>query len=278
MSRARVYAVLMAAVLATGLAVGGCAGGGRSGERDGAAERPVVVALGDSIAANETWDCPGCLGFVDSYAEAVGAQAVNLARGGALTRWVAEQVTSGEVADELEDADVVLVSWGGNDLPPYRQGYQPCHVDMQRSFLEAAEDVAATTTECVDEVVDLLRGVVTEALLDLREQAPEAEIAVLPPYDFWLGRPQLDAVPTRTRAAALRLVRYAVSSWRDTLCAVAAEVDATCIDLYEAFNGPDGDRPAGDLLGSDHTHPSQAGNDLVRDLLVEANLVATTRS
>ena len=264
--------VALTALLLVTLLVQGCTDDGGS-EGFGGPPAPLLVALGDSIPLNDPGDCPGCTGFVESYAAEVGADDVNLARGGALTRSIAEQVTSGAVADELADADLVIVSWGGNDLPPYRQGYQPCRVREPRSALEAVDGVAATTTECVDRVTRRLARAVSGALAALDGQAPDAEVAVLAPYDFWLGSPVLEGAPPGSRRAALRVVAYAVRSWRDALCAIAAEADATCIDLYAAFNGADGSRAAGELLAADHTHPSQAGNDLVRDLLIEARLL-----
>ncbi|HEX2754997.1 MAG TPA: hypothetical protein VHM48_06015 [Candidatus Limnocylindrales bacterium] len=36
-----------------------------------------------------------------------------------------------------------------------------------------------------------------------------------------------------------------------------------CIDIAPAFNGPDLDRDAGSLLGTDHGHPTAAGQDLI---------------
>jgi hypothetical protein len=33
-----------------------------------------------------------------------------------------------------------------------------------------------------------------------------------------------------------------------------------CADLSKAFNGPDGMKPSGNLLGNDYTHPSGNGN------------------
>lgn len=266
--------LLIAGLIVMSPAVVGC--GGDSGSEE--PKRPTVVALGDSIPLNASSDCPGCVGFVQSYAEAVGADAVNLARGGALTGAIAGEIERGEVADELEDADLVIVSFGGNDQPPYRQEYQPCRVEDPATIGEAVEAVAGTTTGCVDQVTRRLARDAARALDDITEQAPDAAIAVLVPYNFWVGLPALEVAPAAARRAADRVVAYAVDSWRDALCGVVADVGGTCIDVHAAFNGPDGSRPAGELLASDHTHPSQLGNDRIRDLLLEANLLPTTGS
>jgi lysophospholipase L1-like esterase len=260
------------------MAAAGCADddGGSDGREE--PKRPTVVALGDSIPLNDPTDCPGCVGFVESYADAVNADAINLARGGALTGAIAGEIQRGDAADELEDADLVIVSFGGNDQPPYRQEYQPCRVGDPETVVEAVEAVAATTTDCVDQVTRRLTRNATGALEAITEQAPDAAIAVLVPYNFWIGLPALEGAPDTARRAADRLMTYAVESWRDALCDVVAGVDGACIDVYAAFNGPDGRQPAGDLVGADHTHPSQQGNDLIRDLLLEANLLPTTGS
>lgn len=48
--------------------------------------------------------------------------------------------------------------------------------------------------------------------------------------------------------------------------------DAEWVDVYAAFNGPDGTDAAGDFLAADYTRPSQRGNDAIRQLLVDAAL------
>jgi hypothetical protein len=48
------------------------------------------------------------------------------------------------------------------------------------------------------------------------------------------------------------------------------------VDVYSAFNGTDGTEPPTDFVGADYTHPSQEGNDVIRDLLIEANLAESS--
>ncbi len=43
-----------------------------------------------------------------------------------------------------------------------------------------------------------------------------------------------------------------------------------CADIYHAFSGTSSDKPAGDLLADDYTHPSQAGNDRIAQVLEAA--------
>ena len=42
------------------------------------------------------------------------------------------------------------------------------------------------------------------------------------------------------------------------ICDVATTHGAMCVDLLRPFNGPGGERNAGDLLGEDHLHPAKA--------------------
>jgi len=265
-----VRAGALALALLVGLAAAGC---GDDGGDAGGSGTPTIVALGDSIPLNEAATCPGCDGFVDTYAEEVGARVDNLAVHGRRVLGVAEQLESGEAADELRDADLVIVSFGANDYPPYRGTRQPCRIDETPTFEAAVAAVAATTRRCVDRVVRATLRTATVALADVVAQAPDARLVVLAPYDFWRGWPELRVAPEDQVAAAEGTVAYAVRQWRDRLCELVEDLDGTCVDLYTAFNGPDGERPAGDLLSTDHIHPSQAGNDLIRDLLIDADLL-----
>jgi lysophospholipase L1-like esterase len=60
--------------------------------------------------------------------------------------------------------------------------------------------------------------------------------------------------------------------FNSAMCEVAALHDAVCVDVYHAFNGPDGMAPAGALLAPDRTHPSASGHELIADLLADAGL------
>ena len=46
-----------------------------------------------------------------------------------------------------------------------------------------------------------------------------------------------------------------------------ASLGALSIDTYHAFNGPAGKNAAKRLLESDHTHPNEAGHQLIAHLL-----------
>ncbi|MET0525070.1 MAG: SGNH/GDSL hydrolase family protein [Nocardioides sp.] len=271
------------AALALALALSAC-GGGESDEVSESPESdpsPVsVVVIGDSIPFNAAEDCPGCTAFVDSYGTALGeeldatVEVANYSRhDGAKTRDILEQLTAGELTEPLASADVVIVSVGFNDQPPYTDTGQPCHVEEPASAAEAFDAVLDTTEECVSTATRALRETAAEVLREVRAQAPDAAVAGLVPYDSWNGWLGVENTPTAERQAVTRLISYSLVAWREALCAEVDAVDGVCIDVYQAFNGADGRRPSGDLLASDYTHPSQAGNDRIRDLLLEADLV-----
>ena len=241
-----------------------------------------VTAIGDSIPYNLNTDCPGCVGFVDSYAEALGDErgetvdVQNYSRhDGAKTGDIEQELASGALDAPLAPADVVIVSIGFNDQPPYFEPDQPCAVPEPVSAQDAIDAVARTTPTCVDEVTASIRKTAKAVLAQVRAKAPKgAAVAVLVPYDAWNGWEDVEQNPPATRRAVTELITYALVAWRSALCAEAKAVKAACIDAYRDFNGPDGQRPAGNLLAADYTHPSQKGNDRIRDLVLKANLLS----
>lgn len=242
----------------------------------------VLVAIGDSIPYNLPADCPGCTGFVDSYGRALEVdlgQAVNVLNrsrhDGAQTADILEQLESDEhVLAELAIADVIVMSVGFNDQPPFDVAYDGCPdpVTDNDSIQILAERAAATSHECIDSAVQVLRRHVADVFARVREQAPDAGIGTLTPYDTWLGWSGLDSLDAPTRDGLHEAVGYWMREFRGALCGEAAAVGAVCVDVYSAFNGPDGTEPPADFVAADYTHPSQEGNDVIRDLLMEANL------
>jgi hypothetical protein len=166
------------------------------------------------------------------------------------------------------------MSVGFNDQPPFLDAHDGCPdpVGDEDPLDIVVERAAATTEACIDTVVEVIRDQIAGVFATIREQAPDAAIGALTAYDSWLGWPALDTYDERTRNQLFDAERYWFHQWRDAMCAEAEAVDAVCIDVYSAFNGPEGRDPPGDFVATDNTHPSQEGNDLIRDLLLEANL------
>lgn len=248
-----------------------------------AAEALSVVAIGDSIPFNDSADCPGCIGFVNSFADALEAdagepvEASNWSRhDGARTVDIQEQLASDErLRARLAEADVIVMSVGFNDQPPFADDHEGCPpaVSDATSLADVILAAAGTNQACVDGVVPIIRSQIADVFARLREVAPDAAIATLTAYDSWRGWPELESADPATLEALHAAETYWFQQWNAALCEEAEAAGAVCIDVYGAFNGADGTDPAGELLADDYTHPSQAGNDAIRDLLLDANLL-----
>jgi lysophospholipase L1-like esterase len=237
-------------------------------------EHPVVV-IGDSIPYNSPDDCPGCAGFAETYALALSEEGDgtyfvdNRSRhDGAQAADILEQVESGSLDDVLAGAAIVVVSAGFNDQPPYSREDGACSVGDLSTDEATFAAIIATTPDCIGTQTDLTRAELRGVLQRVRELAPEASIMALTAYDGWTGWPTLDQAGPETAAAVSQVITASLEAWRTAVCDEAAAVDGVCVDLLAAFNGPDGKTPSGDLLADDYAHPSQAGNDRIRDALL----------
>jgi len=234
-----------------------------------------VVAIGDSIPYNSPQDCPGCTGFVDSFAEALAestgepVEAINRSRhDGAQTADILEEVQSGSLDDVLGTANLVIVSAGYNDQPPYGDEGEACYAAQLDTEADAVAAVLATTPECIATQTATTAEDLAGVLDGVRERAPEASLLVLTAYDSWTGWSAVEAAGPEAAASVSTTIVAALDAWRTAACAAAVAVDGECVDLLAGFNGPDATSPSGDLLAADYTHPSQSGNDLIRDLLL----------
>ncbi len=242
----------------------------------------VLVAIGDSVPFNLPNDCPGCTGFVDSYAawleEATGrpVEAHNRSRhDGARARDIASQLERDqELIALLGTADVVIISAGLNDGPPFVDQDAPCYMatpnETNDEYFAAVRQV---TPECMDEALPALANTLSTVLARVRELAPEARIGALDAYDSWNGWAGLTATDDQELIDDVAAtIGYWLGGWSTALCEETPKVDAVCVGIYRAFNGPDGRTLSGSLLAADYSHPSQAGNDLIRDVLIESGL------
>ncbi len=268
----RLVSVLLVAVLVgcSGPAAPSVASIGASASAQASSARGLVlVAIGDSIPYNLASDCPGCTGFVDSYAATLetntgrSVSVLNRSRhDGARAIDIVNQLRSDDaLLGELATATLVVMSVGFNDQPPFVDDHPGCppKVSETASTATVFAAAAATTPACIDTVVPVIRDQVAEVLRRTRETAPNAAIAVLTAYDTWRGWSEVEATDATTRDALYAAETYWFHAWRSALCEAATAVDGT--GSPKAF------------VGDDFTHPSQAGNDVIRDLLVDANLL-----
>lgn len=95
-------------------------------------------------------------------------------------------------------------------------------------------------------------------------------------YNDWIGVPGGVDTPEGTNAT-----RAVVDAWSSMICKAAQANGFTCADIYHAFNGSDGLKPAPDLLANDTIHPSDKGNEVIARVLEDlgyAPLVSTATS
>jgi L-ascorbate metabolism protein UlaG (beta-lactamase superfamily) len=85
-------------------------------------------------------------------------------------------------------------------------------------------------------------------------------ILVTNDYDDIVGDP---VVPAWADPIVVRVV----TDFARATCRTAEQHQAMCIDTYHAFNGPAGKDAATRLLEADHTHPNEAGHELITHLL-----------
>ena len=83
-------------------------------------------------------------------------------------------------------------------------------------------------------------------------------------YNDWIGWPGYDLPPEGIEAT-----RLVIDAWNKMICAAAEANGFLCADIYHVFNGPDGLTPSGDLLANDYTHPSDKGNEIIANILIE---------
>ncbi len=87
-------------------------------------------------------------------------------------------------------------------------------------------------------------------------------------YNDWIGDPN-DNNPNDLSLTAKNATHEVLDAWGAMICKAAQSNGFTCADIYHAFNGPDGFKPAGDLLGFDYTHPSDKGNEVIAQVLAD---------
>jgi lysophospholipase L1-like esterase len=283
MSRTGIFAINAGALALAAVLLGGCAGPPlpslvSKGESPSpsTSEAFTIVVIGDSIPFNAPEDCPGCTGFAQGFADGLEADRgqsvdlLNLSRhDGARTRDIEVEVTGdNNVTKAVASADIVLVSIGFNDQPPYTDAALGCSAPDILTDADAIAAVQSTTTECIDEATGIVRGSAIPVLDAVRSLAPDAAVGVMTQYNSWIGWGALDSATPGTVEAVVNTTGHALDRWNDALCEEAADIDAVCVDVYRAFNGDDGRQPAGTMLAADYTHPSQLGNDAIRDLLL----------
>lgn len=227
-----------------------------------------VVTIGDSIPYAQ-YDCNDCASFTTLYADALeedlsmSVDRLNLStHDGLVGAVLLERVQTNEsYRTALAEADVVVISIGGNDTP-WNSLTDPCdgdNGDIQNWTLYTGDCVTELAARHGDELDAILAEIDT-----LRAGNPTA-IRVIVGYNDWIGWDQ--APPEAIEPSIEVLDAFSVET-----CQAAEAHDALCVDVYHSFNGADGRGAAGDLLAGDYTHPSALGHERIAELLLAAGL------
>jgi lysophospholipase L1-like esterase len=223
-----------------------------------------LVAIGDSIPYNSPMDCPGCTGFVDRY-----ARAVRKATGRRVTvqnRSQHNNLTLPRLLAELDSfksslvaADVIVVGIAHNTIE--LNADRPCGAPLQDDLPQwAAMDSACAVRSA--KRARILYDRLYSRIAAFRKGKPTI-FRTINRYNDWIGSPNVQLTPSQERITAMF-----IATWNAELCRSARAHRFGCADISEAFNGTSGLEPSGDLLGADHTHPSDKGHALIARVLV----------
>lgn len=242
-----------------------------------------LLVLGDSIAIPEI-GCGSCEGFDRQYAEylrtATGrpVELSNRARRGARILDLQSLLDSdAAVQAEVAQADVVVVSIGYNSGPPFASD-EPCHAPDALHDIDQLNAILAFTPDCIHATLEIRRSqlaAIYATIETLASDRPQVRIT-FGVFDNTKGNPGGDgtfadfAPADRTRVEAIMV--SLTNDWNTMNCEVATVHGFACADLHHAFNGPDGTKSLKAFVSEDFTHPSQAGQALMEQLLEKVPL------
>ena len=232
-----------------------------------------LVAIGDSIPFGQ-FDCGGCPAFPQLFGAwvetttGIPVQVKNLSsHAGLTTPGLLERLTtSNTYTDAIREAEIITVTIGHNDVP---WGALDDGCDGANGFFDGNADASwqVLVGPCLQPEVDRYRrnlDAVLIAVLATREGQPTV-IRFTNQYADIPGDPCCPPEATEVSTTIK-------DAFNKAACEVATTHDIPCIDVYHAFNGPDGSEDAGELLAQDHTHPSALGQQKIAELLEAAGL------
>jgi lysophospholipase L1-like esterase len=168
--------------------------------------------------------------------------------------------------EALAEADIIIVAIAHNDVAMLSKD------DVCDGPIRDTPDWSKYNTTCAADSAELFRPKyesVFSQIVALRQGKPTI-FRTINRYNDWLGWSEL--TPEGIDATHLIL-----EAWNEMICKTAQENGFLCADIYQAFNGPDGRQPAGDLLAADHTHPSDNGNEVIGRSLIDLGFAPLIR-
>jgi len=226
-----------------------------------------LVVIGDSIPYNDPFDCPGCLGFVDRYADALATATglevttSNLSQHNSLTLPMLMDELE-DFKDPLSSADAIIVGIAHNSFA--LNGDQPCGTTFNEET-NTMEDWSKVTPQCAVSSAAEYRPQYDELFdsIALWRKGKPTLLRTIDKYNDWNGWEAAHLTPSQVHRTVIMH-----DAWNRMLCESAERHGFGCADIYHALNGKDGPKPSGDLLAEDYTHPSQAGNERIARVLI----------
>ena len=245
---------LIAVLLAASLGAAGCDRGPGTSLPEPPPGAPLTyVALGDSYPAGG--GPVGGESYVDHYEDLIEQRSdtevavTDLAVSGATTTDLLSTISGAEEKAALRQAQLVTITIGGND------------------FLQSA-GACRTQMDCYDATLTEIEGRLLEVAARVRAEAPGALILMTNYPDVVAGNP---SALSFLGYGSFETAREISKRSSDMVCSVAQRHGMTCVDVYRAFNGPDGEASAWEegLLAIDIIHPSSEGHRLIARLLCD---------
>jgi lysophospholipase L1-like esterase len=267
-------AVIVVALMALGTVAGACGDDSSNDSPAGASSTPAettapaglpVVALGDSETTGA--GDPTGVGWVGRYARLLRtkldltADVTNLAADGKTSAQLLSDVRNDQTTREaVKGAQVVLLGIGGGDYNAGDDAFaagrcraEACYAPLLKSF---ARNFDATVA-----AIRKLRGSNTTAIRSITQP------------NVLTGAE--DVIPPFLRPVATQVGVYQAKTANRSICQVMAKYEGRCIDVLDAFNGPDGTENAyekGLLNHEDCCYPSAKGQQLMAELLFKTGL------
>jgi hypothetical protein len=226
-----------------------------------------LVVIGDSIPYNSPGDCPGCTGFVDRYADAL-AKATglevttsNLSQHNSLTLpMLMDELEYYE--EDLSTADAIIVGIAHNSFA--LNSDEPCGTTFDEET-NTLKDWSKITPQCAVSSAAEYRPQYDELFDTIAtwRQGQPTLLRTINKYNDWNGWEDAHLTPDQVQRTV-----FMHDSWNRMLCESAERHHFACADIYHAFNGQDGEKPSGDLLAADYTHPSDEGNERIARVLI----------